>query len=364
MATDSTNVAVPYSYEPTAKLFTTMIGEQLEVLQTKIGLVFAEDSEKVDFRVCDLYTEDWPETNFEDAKPLIEAAFNYWLNEMEGREVDTFKITCHQICSLKFSYQPIRGDFSISVKRALNEVIQDFCSFVKAAWKGDIPYAFLLNNFLSIKFSFQLCQIDFPASVGSDVTETVNDVYSLKKYQLNHNILLEINLKSFYNKQPAPMFQLPTDDVGSKECIFNSIICHWLKPFMSLLHTNGMEQPTIHTTNLDQTATWAEPDWDFEAENEENFFAELKRHGLSSFCDGTAEHLKVLAQAGVYFKACKSNMGFVVTPLIISRIGLNIPEASKGLEGSSSGGTSLPPIRDWCIQSCITKWGRAPYCMV
>lgn len=144
------------------------------------------------------------------------------------------------------------------------------------------------------------------------------------------------------------MFQLPTDDVGSKECIFNSIICHWLKPFMSLLHTNGMEQPTIHTTNLDQTATWAEPDWDFEAENEENFFAELKRHGLSSFCDGTAEHLKVLAQAGVYFKACKSNMGFVVTPLIISRIGLNIPEASKGLEGSSSGGTSLPPppIRD------------------
>ncbi|KAG5421733.1 hypothetical protein I9W82_000825 [Candida metapsilosis] len=281
MAADSTNVAVPYSYEPTAKLFTTMIGEQLEVLQTKIGLVFAEDSEKVDFRVCDLYTEDWPETNFEDAKPLIEAAFNYWLNEMEGREVDTFKITCHQICSLKFSYQPIRGDFSISVKRALNEVIQDFCSF--------------------------------------------------------------INLKSFYNKQPAPMFQLPTDDVGSKECIFNSIICHWLKPFMSLLHTNGMEQPTIHTTNLDQTATWAEPDWDFEAENEENFFAELKRHGLSSFCDGTAEHLKVLAQAGVYFKACKSNMGFVVTPLIISRIGLNIPEASKGLEGSSSGGTSLPP---------------------
>ncbi|KAI5961125.1 hypothetical protein CANMA_003899 [Candida margitis] len=321
MAANSTNVAVPYSYAPTAKLFTAMIGKQLEVFQTKIELVFAEGSEDVDFR-------------------------NYCLVGMDLNETTTFKNTCHQICSLKFDYHPIRAAFTAQTKRALNEVIQDYCSFVKAAWKGIIPYSFLMNNFLSAKFSFQLCQIDFPVESGIEVTETVNDVYSLKKYQINTDVLSEITLNSFYNEESAPIFQLPTDDVGSKECHFSVMFSHWLRPFFNMIKGQGIQQPTIKTTNLDQTDTWAEPDWDLVDEDKENFFAELKRTGLSSFCDGSVGHLKILAQAGVYFRACKSNTGFVVTPLIISRIGFNVPEDLKELEGSSNGDTrhSVTPL--------------------
>lgn len=71
MSADSTNDAVQYSYEPTAKLFKTMIGDQLEVLQTKVGLVFARDPENVDFRMTELDTENWTNIGFEEAEPLI-----------------------------------------------------------------------------------------------------------------------------------------------------------------------------------------------------------------------------------------------------------------------------------------------------
>lgn len=50
-----------------------------------------------------------------------------------------------------------------------------------------------------------------------------------------------------------------------------------------MMKGQGIQQPTIRTTTLNQATTWAEPDWDFEAQSNENFFAELKRAGLSSF---------------------------------------------------------------------------------
>lgn len=340
MSTDSTNNAVQYSYEPTAKLFKTMIGDQLEVLQTKVGLVFARDSENVDFRMSELDTENWTNIGFEEAEPLIKKAYSYWFDRMGLDEAVTFTETCHKICSLKFDYRPIRETLTVQCKRALNEVVQDYCSFVKAAWKGIVPYAFLMNNFISIKFSFQLCQIDFPVESATDVTETTNDVYSLKKYQISKDILDRITIRSFYNTETAPIFQLPTDDVGSKECHFSVVLSHWLRPFFNMMKGQGIQQPTIRTTTLNQATTWAEPDWDFEAQSNENFFAELKRAGLSSFCNGSGDHLKILAQVGIYLRACKVNMGFVVTPLTISRIGFNVPEDSKELEGSSSGDTS------------------------
>lgn len=317
---------------PTSRLFDTLLSSQLELFHTKVQAV--SSGKTVYLKELRIETSSSPAK--EIVFDLLGEVYQHWTKQMDIRDIELFKTTCFKIGLLEMNFEPIRENFKRTTKHAINEFIEDMCSYIKTCWNGSIHFSFLMKNYLSIKFAISFASLDFaPDESDTKVTESTTTSPTSKimfeDYQIKTEVLENIKLINFQNLDVTQTFQIPVDDVGQKECHFSIIVTHWLRPLMKYLHSSGLQQPTKRT-ELNTSKGWVEPDFHVEMEKS-SFSVELKCFKMSNFLNGKICQLDTLVQVTKYLEAYADDLNFLVSPDLLARVRLDAPSESEKSEG-------------------------------
>ncbi|KAG5418147.1 hypothetical protein I9W82_004476 [Candida metapsilosis] len=230
-------------------------------------------------------------------------------------EVASFKDIVLGIALFYGPAQPFKGQLSNKLIEKLRTVISDINSFCATNYNDtEVPFENLVKNVVSFHQASYIslsCFIPYSRPHSSSA-QIIND--------LQISGLGRFPVHSFYHARFCQAFDLPKTHVGPLEYNLRTVLDHWFTILTQYLQVESDDEVAVHSSE-GGFKKHSFPDYLFTYPDGRRVPVEVKRAPLDAFYhEGTISHLEIMIQLVTYMKMIRSDLSFLITPHILTRV--------------------------------------------